>query len=177
MPDHYLNQCWNIFSWALRNKLQWNFDRNSNIFIRENTSENVVVEILTILFWPQCVKSDPVFTFSIKGSTKKCTCPTIESYSLQHRLYRIQKRILPKSTCLTTSFTCLGLLGNGICQYCIQYYIDRLVQERCNSIANALELHLSCTNPLISYMTCYSNTHLCITDIPADMSTNNKHSD
>ena len=25
--------------------------------------------------------------------------------------------------------------------------IDGLVQERCNSIANALELHLSCTNP------------------------------
>ena len=25
--------------------------------------------------------------------------------------------------------------------------IDRLVQERRNSIANALELHLSCTNP------------------------------
>ena len=27
--------------------------------------------------------------------------------------------------------------------------IDGLVQERCNSIANALELHLSCTNPSI----------------------------
>ena len=27
--------------------------------------------------------------------------------------------------------------------------IDRLVQERCNSIANALELRLSCTNPSI----------------------------
>ena len=27
--------------------------------------------------------------------------------------------------------------------------IDGLVQEICNSIANALELHLSCTNPLI----------------------------
>ena len=26
-------------------------------------------------------------------------------------------------------------------------HIDELVQERCNSIANALELHLSCTNP------------------------------
>ena len=26
-------------------------------------------------------------------------------------------------------------------------YIDELVQERCNSIVNALELHLSCTNP------------------------------
>ena len=28
-------------------------------------------------------------------------------------------------------------------------YIDGLVQERCNSIANALELRLSCTNPSI----------------------------
>ena len=28
-------------------------------------------------------------------------------------------------------------------------YIDGLVQERRNSIANTLELHLSCTNPLI----------------------------
>ena len=26
-------------------------------------------------------------------------------------------------------------------------HVDGLVQERCNSIANALELHLSCTNP------------------------------
>ena len=29
------------------------------------------------------------------------------------------------------------------------FYIDGLVQERRNSIANALELRLSCTNPLI----------------------------
>ena len=28
-------------------------------------------------------------------------------------------------------------------------YIDGLMQERCNSIANALELRLSCTNPSI----------------------------
>ena len=28
-------------------------------------------------------------------------------------------------------------------------YIDGLVQERCNSIADALELHLSCTEPWI----------------------------
>ena len=31
----------------------------------------------------------------------------------------------------------------------IQHDMDRLMQERCNSIATALELHLSCTNPLI----------------------------
>ena len=29
------------------------------------------------------------------------------------------------------------------------YHIDGLVQERCNSIGNALELRFSCTNPLI----------------------------
>ena len=29
------------------------------------------------------------------------------------------------------------------------FHIDGLVQERCNSIAKALELHLSCTNPSI----------------------------
>ena len=34
-------------------------------------------------------------------------------------------------------------LGDYIC------YMDGLVQERRNSIANALELRLSCTNPLI----------------------------
>ena len=34
--SHYLNQCWNIVNWTLRNKFQWNFNRNSNIFIYEN---------------------------------------------------------------------------------------------------------------------------------------------
>ena len=32
-------------------------------------------------------------------------------------------------------------------QYLTERQIYGLVQERCNSIANALELHLSCTNP------------------------------
>ena len=31
-------------------------------------------------------------------------------------------------------------------------YIDGLVQERLNSSALAMELHLSCTNPLVSCM-------------------------
>ena len=36
------------------------------------------------------------------------------------------------------------------------YYFDGLAQERCNSIANALELHLSCTNPsILSYIMAY----------------------
>ena len=37
-------------------KLQWNLNRNSNIFIRENAFESVVCEPAAILFRPQCVK-------------------------------------------------------------------------------------------------------------------------
>ena len=53
-PSHYLNQCWNIVDWTLRNKLQWNFYRNSNIFIHENALKNVVCEMVSILSRPQC---------------------------------------------------------------------------------------------------------------------------
>ena len=57
MQSHYLNLCWNIVNCTLRNKLQWNLNRNSYIFIQENAFENVVWKEAAILFWPQCVKS------------------------------------------------------------------------------------------------------------------------
>ena len=41
VPCHYLNQCWNIVNWTLRNKLQRNFNQNLYIFIQENAFENV----------------------------------------------------------------------------------------------------------------------------------------
>ena len=47
-PSHYLNHCWNIVNWTLGNKLQWNFNRNSNIFIQENALENVVCKMASI---------------------------------------------------------------------------------------------------------------------------------
>ena len=55
-PSHYLNQWWNI-NWTLRNKFQWNFNRNSCIFIQENALENVVWKMAAILSRPQCVNS------------------------------------------------------------------------------------------------------------------------
>ena len=55
-PNHYLNQCWDIVNWTLRNKLQWNFNQNTNIFIQKNAFENIVCETVAILFRPQCVK-------------------------------------------------------------------------------------------------------------------------
>ena len=36
------------------------------------------------------------------------------------------------------------------------FHFDGLVQERLNSIANTLELHLSCTKPSISYQLAYT---------------------
>ena len=53
--SHYLNQIWNIVNWNLRNKLRWNFNRNSKIFIQENGFECVVCEMAAILSRPQCV--------------------------------------------------------------------------------------------------------------------------
>ena len=50
-------QCWNIFNWTLGNKLQWNLNQNSYIFIQENALENVVWKMVAILPRPQCVKN------------------------------------------------------------------------------------------------------------------------
>ena len=47
----------NIVNWTLGNKLQRNFNRNSNIFIEENTYENFVCGMLFISSRPQCVNS------------------------------------------------------------------------------------------------------------------------
>ena len=46
----------NIVDLTLRNKLQWNGNRNSYIFIQENPFENVVWKMAAILSRPQCVK-------------------------------------------------------------------------------------------------------------------------
>ena len=46
----------------IRNEIQWNFNRNSYVFIQENAFENVVCEMAATLFRPQCVNS-PQFIF------------------------------------------------------------------------------------------------------------------
>ena len=57
MPSHYLKQCWNIVNWTSPNKLQWNVNRNSYIFIPENPFQNVVWKMAAILSRPQCVNT------------------------------------------------------------------------------------------------------------------------
>ena len=48
-PSHYLNQCWVIANWTLRNKLQWNFNQNTQHFIHKTSSANTVCEMAAIL--------------------------------------------------------------------------------------------------------------------------------
>ena len=55
-PSHYLNQCWNIVNWTFSNKLQWNFNQNSTIFIQDIVFKNVVCKMASILSRPQWVK-------------------------------------------------------------------------------------------------------------------------
>ena len=47
--SHYLNQCWVIFKWTLRNKLEWNCNQNTQLFIHKNASEYIVCEMAAIL--------------------------------------------------------------------------------------------------------------------------------
>ena len=56
VPSHYLNQCWVIVNWTLRSKLQWNINQNTNIFIQENASKNIVCETAAILSTGRWVK-------------------------------------------------------------------------------------------------------------------------
>ena len=54
-PSHYLNQCWDLVNSRLRNKLWWNLNRNSYIFIQENSYENVVWTMAAIMSRPQSI--------------------------------------------------------------------------------------------------------------------------
>ena len=56
LSNTYMLECWNIVNLTLRNKLQWNVNWNSYIFIQENAFENVVCKMAAILSQPQCVK-------------------------------------------------------------------------------------------------------------------------
>ena len=60
-PSHYINQCWNIVILNIKNKLRWNLQWNSYIFIQENAFENGVCEMATVLSQPQCVKQPGLY--------------------------------------------------------------------------------------------------------------------
>ena len=60
--SQYLNQHWSIVNWTLRNKIQRNFNRNSNIFIQQNAHETVICDMVSILSQPQWVNAHSVWS-------------------------------------------------------------------------------------------------------------------
>ena len=66
-PRHYLNQRWNIVNWTLRNKLQWNFNLTSNIFIH---SRNCIwkrhLQNGGHLSQPQCVSKQNFYYLGVE---------------------------------------------------------------------------------------------------------------
>ena len=63
-PSHYLNPCWFTVNWTLTNKPQWNLNRNSNIFLAENASENVCkFSIVFLLFLWLCLIWFPLLSY------------------------------------------------------------------------------------------------------------------
>ena len=82
LPSHFLNQCWNIVNWTLKNKYQWHFSRNSNIFIKEIAFENFILKS-SHLFQPQCVNNkDYSLDKWLQSFPKKCQNFVV--VSLQH---------------------------------------------------------------------------------------------
>ena len=51
-----MNQCSLIVNWSLRNKLRWNFNQNTKLFVHKNASEKIVCEMVAILFRRRWVK-------------------------------------------------------------------------------------------------------------------------
>ena len=89
-PSHYLNKCWIIVNWTTTNKLQWNFNRNSNIFIQENAFENVVCEMASICLGLNVLTPDVPRDFV--GHFEKC-----HQFSKAHRKSLMTKEVLTKT--------------------------------------------------------------------------------
>ena len=63
--------------WTLRDKLQLKCNRNKNISIWENASEDIVCNMLAILFWSRCAKGSQKSVSSICKTYKLRTGPRL----------------------------------------------------------------------------------------------------
>ena len=64
-PSHYLNQCWFIVNWTLRNKLQWNFIKIQNFSFRK-----MHLKISSVKLRPFCSGRDELRGPSQLGLTR-----------------------------------------------------------------------------------------------------------
>ena len=101
----YLNQCWEIVYWTLRNKLQWNFNQNTKLFIHKNASENTVCKMVAILPTGRWVKEFSNHGFKTDCNTSNsihCGAIITQSIFLQipHKTHPIPHLLGPGMGCL-----------------------------------------------------------------------------
>ena len=159
VPSHYLNQCLNIVNWTLSNKLQRNFNWNSNIFIEENTFENVIWKMAAILSQPQCdKKASPVCPkyFKQHKHTQDCLSLYHDCHDV-HKKSPTHKEPKPLTMCTTPCPCGWGDWGQGYCRWpgssCInshphdpQLWCDR--SGRCSQAFKSFIMQIICSvNP------------------------------
>ena len=77
--------------------MQWNFNRNSYVFIHENAFENVACEMAGILSRPRCVNSG------------KDIC-TVTWYILEDQIYKVAQSYHTAQRSLVNIDPCIALL-------------------------------------------------------------------
>ena len=70
--SHYVSHCLNNVNWILRKKMQWNLNKNANIFFEECIFENVACEMLFISSQPQYVTSLYLVTYWVEYNRNIC---------------------------------------------------------------------------------------------------------
>ena len=79
-------------NWTLRNKLQWNFNRNTKPFIQENASEIIVCEMAAILSRGRWVKSPVHSSYII---VPLCSVSTINKQIMLEWLWVVNITLVP----------------------------------------------------------------------------------
>ena len=95
---HYLNQCWNIVNWTLGNKLRWNLDRNSYIFIKKKVFwkchlqkwQPACLDLSVLMFHSYCPKSSGITLKVMDKIDPSSPLAIIPMYRLWlHGLYKL----------------------------------------------------------------------------------------
>ena len=121
LPSHCLNQCCFIFNGTLRNKLQWNFNQNTKLFIHENASENIVCEMASILSKERWVNGSRPLFFSGSGMFTGMGFyqPYIGASIFSHEV-TVQVNSLSPGRC-DSDFKCINFKHNLIKVWCLEY--------------------------------------------------------
>ena len=153
MPSYYLNRCWHIVNWTLRNKFQWNDDTSSYFFIQENVFEDAVCKLAAILSWLQFVKYEmPLVSMMtlLNGSIFRVTRPLCREFT--------GHRWIPRTMASNAGLWCFLWSAPWINAWVNNREAGDLRRHR-NELKKCLIYVLWYLRYLISYLVCYDEIH------------------